>query len=154
MVMNFKEGRWNHEINVTDFVKTNITPYEGDASFLAGPTERTKAVWNKCLEALAEERANNGVRSLDPSTVSTITSFAPGYIDKDNEVIVGLQTDEVLRRAIKPFGGIKVVEKACRENGVARLITTVYSMLTLKKYAHSAHWDSLLVCLTTMPADV
>ena len=118
MAMNFKEGRWNHEINVTDFVKTNITPYEGDASFLTGPTERTKAVWNKCLEALAEERANNGVRSLDPSTVSTITSFAPGYIDKENEVIVGLQTDEVLRRAIKPFGGIKVVEKACRENGV------------------------------------
>ena len=116
--MNFKPGRWNHHIDVTDFVKTNITPYVGDASFLTGPTERTKAVWNKCLEALAEERANNGVRSLDPSTVSTITSFAPGYIDKDNEVIVGLQTDEVLRRAIKPFGGIKVVEKACRENGV------------------------------------
>ena len=57
MAMNFKEGRWNHEINVTDFVKTNITPYEGDASFLAGPTERTKAVWNKCLEALAEQRS-------------------------------------------------------------------------------------------------
>ena len=118
MMMNFKAGRWNNEINVTDFVKTNITPYEGDASFLTGPTERTKAVWNKCLEALAEERANNGVRSLDPSTVSTITSFAPGYIDKENEVVVGLQTDELLRRAIKPFGGIKVVEKACRENGV------------------------------------
>ena len=116
--MNFKEGRWNHEINVTDFVKTNITPYEGDASFLTGPTERTKAVWGKCLEALAEERANGGVRSLDPSTVSTITSFAPGYIDRENEVIVGLQTDEVLRRAIKPYGGIKVVEKACRENGM------------------------------------
>ena len=118
MTQNFKEGRWNHEINVTDFVKTNITPYTGDASFLVGPTQRTQAVWNKCLEALAEERANNGVRSLDPSTVSTITSFAAGYIDKENEVIVGLQTDEVLRRAIKPFGGIKVVEKACRENGV------------------------------------
>ena len=118
MTQNFKEGRWNHEINVTDFVKNNITPYTGDASFLVGPTQRTQAVWNKCLEALAEERANNGVRSLDPSTVSTITSFAAGYIDKENEVIVGLQTDEVLRRAIKPFGGIKVVEKACRENGV------------------------------------
>lgn len=117
MTMNFKPGRWNHHVDVTDFVKTNITPYVGNASFLTGPTERTKAVWNKCLEALAEERANNGVRSLDPSTVSTITSFAPGYIDKSNEVIVGLQTDEVLRRAIKPFGGIKVVEKACRENG-------------------------------------
>ena len=117
MTMNFEPGRWNHHVDVTDFVKTNITPYVGNASFLTGPTERTKAVWNKCLEALAEERANNGVRSLDPSTVSTITSFAPGYIDKNNEVIVGLQTDEVLRRAIKPFGGIKVVEKACRENG-------------------------------------
>ena len=117
MTMNFKPGRWNHHVDVTDFVKTNITPYVGNASFLTGPTERTKAVWNKCLEALAEERANNGVRSLDPSTVSSITSFAPGYIDKNNEVIVGLQTDEVLRRAIKPFGGIKVVEKACRENG-------------------------------------
>lgn len=117
-MMNFKEGHWKYEINVTDFVKTNITPYEGDASFLTGPTERTKTVWNKCLEALAEERANGGVRSLDSSTVSTITSFAPGYIDKENEVIVGLQTDELLRRAIKPFGGIKVVEKACRENGV------------------------------------
>ena len=116
--MSFKEGRWNYEINVTDFVKSNLTPYEGDASFLTGPTERTQAVWNKCLEALAEERANHGVRSLDPSTVSTITSFAAGYIDKENEVIVGLQTDEVLRRAIKPFGGIKVVEKACRENGM------------------------------------
>lgn len=116
--MFFKEGLWNHDINVTDFVKLNITPYEGDASFLKGPTKRTKAVWNKCLEALAEERANNGVRSLDPSTISTITSFAAGYIDKENEVVVGLQTDEVLRRAIKPFGGIKVVEKACRENGV------------------------------------
>ena len=117
MTMNFKPGRWNHHVDVTDFVKTNITPYVGNASFLTGPTERTKSVWNKCLEALAEERANNGVRSLDPSTVSTITLFAPGYIDKNNEVIVGLQTDEVLRRAIKPFGGIKVVEKACRENG-------------------------------------
>lgn len=88
MTMNFKPGRWNHHVDVTDFVKTNITPYVGNASFLTGPTERTKAVWNKCLEALAEERANNGVRSLDPSTVSTITSFAPGYIDKNNEVIV------------------------------------------------------------------
>ena len=103
---------------------------------------------------MAEERANNGVRSLDPSTVSTITSFAAGYIDKDNEVIVGLQTDEVLRRAIKPFGGIKVVEKACRENGVevdpkvkdilpiiAKRITMVYLMHILKRFVRSALWD-------------
>lgn len=75
-------------------------------------------MWNECLKALEEERTNNGVRSLDNVTVSTITSHKAGYIDRENELIVGLQTDELLRRAIKPFGGIKVVEKACRENGV------------------------------------
>ena len=116
--LNFKEGLWNKEINVGNFVHENITPYEGDASFLVGPTERTKKVWGECIKALAEERANNGVRALDNATVSTITSHKAGYIDKENELIVGLQTDELLKRAIKPFGGIKVVEKACLENGV------------------------------------
>ena len=114
----FKDGLWSNEINVRDFVSHNITPYYGDASFLEGPTERTKAVWNRCLEALAEERKNNGVRSLDNATVSTISSHKAGYIDKENELIVGLQTDELLKRAIKPFGGINVVSKACHENGV------------------------------------
>ena len=114
----FKDGLWSKGINVTDFVKTNITPYEGDASFLAGPTERTKRIWSLCLEAIAEERANNGVRSIDNHNVSTITSHKAGYIDKENELIVGLQTDELLRRAIKPFGGINVVMKACKENGL------------------------------------
>lgn len=109
--MDFIQGPWTEQINVTDFVKRNITPYEGDASFLAGPTERTRKLWNICLQALEEERANGGVRSLDPDTVSTISSHKAGYIDKDNELIVGLQTDELLKRAIKPFGGIKVVEK-------------------------------------------
>ena len=113
---NFKDGLWTQEINVTDFVSRNITPYEGDASFLQGPTERTRKVWECCLKALEEERNSGGVRSLDPNTVSTITSHKAGYIDRENELIVGLQTDELLRRAIKPFGGIKVVEKACREN--------------------------------------
>lgn len=105
------------KIDVTDFVRKNITPYEGDASFLVGPTERTKRIWDICLKALEEERNNNGVRSFDPDTVSTITSHKPGYIDQENELIVGLQTDELLKRAIKPFGGIKVVEKACAQNG-------------------------------------
>ena len=114
----FIDGLWNKEINVSDFVSKNITPYTGDASFLQGPTERTKRIWDLCLKALEEERANNGVRSLDHKTVSTITSHKAGYIDKENELIVGLQTDELLRRAIKPFGGINVVAKACRENGV------------------------------------
>ncbi|MBQ3610327.1 MAG: formate acetyltransferase, partial [Bacteroidaceae bacterium] len=118
MKMNFKEGKWMTEINVGNFVHENLTPYEGDASFLAGPTERTMKVWNACLKALEEERANNGVRALDNVTVSTITSHKAGYIDRENELIVGLQTDELLKRAIKPFGGINVVAKACRENGV------------------------------------
>ena len=115
--MNFIEGPWNEQINVTDFVHRNLTSYEGDASFLVGPTERTLKLWNICLQALEEERANGGVRSLDPNTVSTISSHKAGYIDKDNELIVGLQTDELLRRSIKPFGGIKVVEKACAQQG-------------------------------------
>ena len=118
MIEKFNDGRWSRRIDVADFVYNNITPYEGDASFLQGATERTKRLWNKCLEALAEERANGGVRSIDASTISTITSHAAGYIDKEDELIVGLQTDELLKRAIKPFGGWKVVEKACIENGV------------------------------------
>ena len=85
----FKEGLWSQEINVADFVQKNITPYEGDASFLVGPSERTLKVWNACLKALEEERANNGVRSLDNVTVSTITSHQAGYIDRENELIVG-----------------------------------------------------------------
>ena len=118
MTQKFNDGRWSHRIDVADFVYSNITPYDGDASFLAGPTERTKKLWNKCLEALEEERQNGGVRSIDASTISTITSHAAGYIDKENELIVGLQTDELLKRAIKPFGGWKVVDKACKENGI------------------------------------
>ncbi|MGL4520377.1 MAG: formate C-acetyltransferase [Phocaeicola sp.] len=114
----FKDGAWSKEINVANFVNNNITPYTGDASFLTGATERTLKIWNACLVALEEERTNNGVRSLDHQTISTITSHKAGYIDQANELIVGLQTDAVLRRSIKPFGGIAVVEKACRENGI------------------------------------
>ncbi len=118
MEKRFIDGKWSRSIDVADFVYNNITPYEGDASFLQGPTERTKALWDKCLEALEEERANGGVRSIDEKTISTITSHAAGYIDKENELIVGLQTDELLKRAIKPFGGWHIVDKACKENGV------------------------------------
>lgn len=117
-MLNFKEGLWNNEINLRDFIQQNITPYEGDASFLVGPTERTQHLWNICLEAIQEERNNNGVRSIDAKTISTISSHKAGYIDQAAELIVGLQTDAVLRRAIKPTGGINVVLKACKENGV------------------------------------
>lgn len=114
----FNEGVWQNEINVKDFVNKNITPYEGDASFLCGPSERTKKIWDICKQALKEESENNGVRKIDNKVVSGITSHKAGYIDKENELIVGLQTDELLKRAMKPYGGIKVVEKACSEHGV------------------------------------
>ncbi len=114
---NFKGGAWESSLNVRDFLLNNVTPYDGDASFLCGPTEKTKKVWEHCMQALKEERENGGLRSVDTKTISTVTAFAPGYIDKENEVIVGLQTDQVLRRAMKPFGGYKVVAKAVKENG-------------------------------------
>ncbi|MDR2337197.1 MAG: formate C-acetyltransferase [Deltaproteobacteria bacterium] len=114
----FKAGLWSKEINVTDFVKSNLTPYTGDASFLVRATAKTKRLWDLCLQAIAEEHARNGVRSLDNKTISTITSHKAGYINREDELIVGLQTDELLKRAIKPFGGINVVVKACSENGV------------------------------------
>ena len=114
---NFNPGIWQEELNVRDFVLKNVSPYDGDASFLVGPTEKTKKVWAVCMQALKEERQNNGLRSMDTKTISGVTAFAPGYIDKENEVVFGLQTDEVLRRAMKPFGGWQVVAKAVKENG-------------------------------------
>jgi len=114
----FKTGNWNNAIDVYDFVLQNITPYEGDQSFLAGPSEKTNKLWNVCKENLLEERKKNGCLAIDTTTISNITSFGPGYIDKENEVIVGLQTDMLLKRAMKPFGGIKLVESAVAEKGL------------------------------------
>lgn len=111
----FKPGKWQDEINVRDFVSANITPYDGDDSFLQSPSETTKQLWQICLEAIKEERSNNGVRAIDNELVSTITSHAAGYIDRDKELIVGLQTDMLLKRAMKPYGGIAVVEKHVRK---------------------------------------
>lgn len=112
-----RRGRWNERIDVRDFVQQNITSYYGDASFLEGPTERSKNLWNSCLAALKEERANGGCLAIDTTIVSSITSHAAGYINKDLELVVGLQTDQVLKRAMKPFGGVRVVEGAVAEKG-------------------------------------
>jgi formate C-acetyltransferase len=114
----FKGNIWKEEVNLQDFIESNITPYTGDASFLEGSSENTKAVWDETQKCLKEERDNNGLRSVDTETISTITSHKPGYILKDKEAIVGLQTDAPLRRAIKPFGGVKLVEKALEERGL------------------------------------
>ncbi len=114
----FKGSSWKSKINVRDFIFHNITAYDGDDSFLVGPTEKTKKLWIECAKLLKQERDNNGVLSIDTETISTITSHKAGYINKDLEVIFGLQTDAPLKRAVKPFGGVRVVEKACQENGV------------------------------------
>ncbi len=114
----FITGRWNKTIDVRDFVLKNLTPYNGNADFLEGPSERTKRLFEICAEATKEELANGGVRSIDASTISRINSHKAGYISRENELIVGLQTDELLRRAIKPYGGVGIVEKACEEQGV------------------------------------
>ena len=110
----FKKGDWKDEINVRDFIQHNYTPYEGDSSFLTEPTEKTKKLWNEVLELYKKEHnSKGGVLDIDTKTPSTITAHAAGYIDKDLEDIVGLQTDAPLKRSIMPFGGIRIVEKAC-----------------------------------------
>ena len=110
----FNSGDWQSEINVRDFIQKNYTPYEGNDAFLANATEKTKKLWNEVLELYKKEKsAPGGVLDIDTDTPSTIDGYEPGYIDKDLEEIVGFQTDAPLKRAIMPFGGIKIVEKAC-----------------------------------------
>ncbi|NMH86711.1 formate C-acetyltransferase [Flavivirga algicola] len=117
-VKQFNYGIWTEKVDVRDFVINNITPYYGTSEFLVGPSARTQKLWEVCKQATKEERQNNGVRSIDTETISTVSAFNAGYIDKDNEVILGLQTDELLKRTMKPFGGFKVVQKALSEHGV------------------------------------
>ncbi len=114
----FLPGKWTQSLNVRNFIFTNITPYEGTSEFLCGPTDRTRQLWETCLQLLKTEHESNGVLAIDTETISTITNHPPGYISRQLELIVGLQTDEPLKRAVKPLGGIRVVEKACQEKGV------------------------------------
>lgn len=107
--MNFSKGPWTEEVNVRDFIQRNYTPYDGGKEFLKPPTERTVSLWRNLLDRMALERQRKGVYDIDEKTISTITSHEAGYIDKDLEQIVGLQTDEPLKRAIMPFGGIRLI---------------------------------------------
>ena len=108
----FKPGRWNRtSVNVRNFIQENYTPYEGDDSFLAGPTEATTKLWAQVMDLSKQEREAGGVLDMDTKIVSTITSHGPGYLDKDLEQIVGLQTDKPLKRAFMPYGGIKMAGK-------------------------------------------
>ena len=115
--MDFNAGKWQSEINVRDFIQKNYTPYDGDSSFLAGPTEATKKLWEECCDLLKQERDNGGVLDMDTKVVSTITSHGAGYIDKNLETIVGLQTDKPLKRSMQPFGGIRMAETSCKSYG-------------------------------------
>jgi formate C-acetyltransferase len=114
----FSEGRWsNTSVNVRDFIKKNYTPYDGDESFLAGPTEATKKLWEQVMDLSRQEREAGGVLDMDTKIVSTITSHAAGYLNKDLEKIVGLQTDKPFKRSLQPFGGIRMAQQACKEYG-------------------------------------
>ena len=113
----FVRGVWQKEINVRDFIQKNYTPYEGDDSFLAGPTQATKDLWDQVMELSAEERAKGGVLDMDTKIISGITSHGPGYLNKDKEKIVGFQTDKPFKRSLQPYGGIRMAVKACEDNG-------------------------------------
>ena len=113
----FEAGTWVREINVRSFIKHNYTPYDGDESFLAGPTKATLELWDQVLELSKQEREAGGVLDMDTKVISTITSHAPGYLNKDKEKIVGFQTDKPFKRALMPNGGIRMAEKACADNG-------------------------------------
>ena len=116
----FKKSLWQDEVNVRDFIQNNYTPFDGDESFLAGPTEATKKLWGRLQELQAEERAKGGVLDMETEVVSGINAYGPAYIDesmKDLETVVGLQTDKPLKRAFMPYGGIKMAEQACTTYG-------------------------------------
>ena len=136
-----KKGLWNNTINVYDFILNNIKSYEGDASFLVGPSEKTTKLWDVCKASLLKERENDGCLAIDTEVISNITSFGPGYIQKENETIVGLQTDELLKRAMKPFGGIKLVESAVAEKGL-KVSDRVIDIFNYAKNHNQAVFDA------------
>ena len=138
---NFKGTDWQDRLDVKLFIHQNYTPYEGDASFLAGATQRTKDLNAKYDALRAEELKKGGVLDVDTKTVSTIAGFKPGYLDKDNEIIVGLQTDAPLKRAINPFGGIRMATQACKEYGY-EVDQSIYDAF---KY-HKTHNDGVFSC--------
>ena len=129
----FEGNAWKDEINVRDFIQSNYTPYEGDDSFLVGPTDRTKKLWDEVLKLYEKERENGGVLDADTKTPSAINAYDAGYIDKNLEQIVGLQTDAPLRRAIMPNGGIRIVEKSAESYGLKIDPETDYIYHNLRK---------------------
>ena len=133
----FNGGTWEDEINVRDFIQKNYTPYEGDESFLAGPTKDTQDLWEQVLDLSKKEREAGGVLDMDTKIVSTITSHGPGYLDKSKEKIVGFQTDKPFKRSFQPYGGIRVAQKACEQYGY-EVDPELVEFFTVHRKTHNA----------------
>ena len=132
MQKEFQHGKYEEEINVRDFIQTNYTPYTGDAAFLAKPTARTNQMMEKVNALLKAESEKGGVLDVDTERVSSLLSYPAGYSDRENELIVGLQTDEPLKRGVNPFGGIRMARQACEAYGykLSDLIETEFKYKT------------------------
>lgn len=133
----FIGGDWEHEINVRDFIQKNYHPYDGDEAFLAGPTQNTLELWDEVLDLSRKEREAGGVLDMDTKVISTITSHGPGYLDKSKETIVGLQTDAPFKRSLQPYGGIRMAQKACADNGYT-LDADVEEFFSTHRKTHNA----------------
>ena len=132
----FNDGEWQDSINVSEFIIRNFTEYKGDDSFLASTSKKTQEIWSKCEKLLAEETKNGGCLDVETNILSGINAFAPGYIDKDNEVIVGLQTDKPLKRIVNMYGGTKIAMKALEAHGF-KLNDEVYKHFTAYRKTHN-----------------
>lgn len=140
----FKGTKWQDEVDVRDFIQNNYTPYDGDESFLVGPSKATEKLWYELQKLQKEERSKNGVLDMETEIVSSITAYKPGYLDKDLEKIVGLQTDKPLKRAFMPYGGIRMSEEACETYGY-KPSEKLHEIFT--KY-HKTHNDAVFSAYT------
>ena len=140
----FKGSKWQDEVDVRDFIQNNYKPYNGDESFLEGPTESTNTLWEKLQKLQKEERAKGGVLDMETEVVSSLTAYGPGYLDKDLEKVVGLQTDKPLKRAFMPYGGIRMSEESCETYGY-KPSEKLHEIFT--KY-HKTHNDAVFSAYT------
>lgn len=134
---NFRPGDWQREINVRNFIQKNYTPYDGNDLFLANATPNTTALWNQVMDLSRQEQAAGGVLDMDTKVISTITSHGPGYLDKTKETIVGFQTDKPFKRSLQPYGGIRMAEKACADNGY-QVDPEISEFFTTHRKTHNA----------------
>ena len=133
----FEKGTWTYEINVRSFIRHNFTPYDGDESFLVGPTKDTLELWDQVMDLTKQEREAGGVLDMDTKVISTIISHGPGYLNKDKEKIVGFQTDKPFKRSLQPYGGIRMAEKACKDNGY-EVDPEISEFFTVHRKTHNA----------------